>query len=320
MHNNILITGVAGFIGSNLCLKLLKEDSNSFVIGVDNFISGSETNIKDIQKEYPDRFMFINQDICSINAHNFGYKVSEIYNAACPASPPFYQYNSLETIKTCSQGIFNLLDIANRDGAKLLQFSTSEVYGNPLVHPQVEDYFGNVNPNGPRACYDEGKRLAETICLNYNKTFGTKISIIRIFNTYGPRMRADDGRVISNFINQVINDEPITMYGTGNQTRSFCYIDDLVDGIIKAMKSDEIYPINLGNPNEFSLNELVLELEKIFKFKLKIVYKELPQDDPEKRRPDITRAKNILNWEPKVPLSEGLLYTIKYFEEHKNEN
>lgn len=313
---NILVAGGAGFLGSNLCERLLEETNNN-VICLDNLSTGRKENIEKLFKKYQSRFTFIVGDIKTFNCI---YKIKEIYNAACPASPPKYQKNPIDTTLTCVQGTLNLLNIAKENNAKFMQFSTSEVYGNPLVHPQKETYLGNVNIIGPRACYDEGKRCAETICADYKRLYPyLDIKIIRIFNTYGPNMDSTDGRVISNFINQVLDDKPITVYGDGTQTRSFCYVDDLITAIIKFMAKNNVFgPVNIGNPNEFTLNELVNILSDIFEKELNIEYLSLPQDDPVKRKPDISKIKDLIDWEPKIQLKEGLIKTINYFKEIKN--
>ncbi|MGB9911217.1 MAG: UDP-glucuronic acid decarboxylase family protein [Microgenomates group bacterium] len=302
-----LVTGAAGFIGSNLCLKLLKLKIK--VIGVDNFISGQKKNIEELKKYK--NFDFIYHDI--IKPLKIKEKIEEIWNLACPASPPDYSQFPIETLLVSSYGVKNMLDLAREKKAKFLHTSTSEVYGDPLVHPQKESYWGNVNPIGPRSCYDEGKRFAESLIENYRKKFGLETKIVRIFNTYGPRMRPDDGRVVSNFIVQALKGEPLTVYGDGSQTRSFCYIDDLIDGLIKMMISNENGPINLGNPGEFTVLQLAKLVLKITKSKSKIVFLPLPKDDPKQRRPDISLAKEKLGWEPKIKLEEGLKRTINYF-------
>lgn len=302
----ILIAGGAGFLGSNLCEKLIQDNE---IICLDNLSSGNYSNIEHYLNNK--NFKFINQDV--INPIDI--KVDEIYNLACPASPPFYQKDPIQTFKTSVFGIYNLLELAKKYNATLLQASTSEIYGNPLEHPQKESYFGNVNINGIRSCYDEGKRAAETLMCDYERQFGTKIRIVRIFNTYGKNMRYDDGRVISNFIVQALKNEDITIYGDGAQTRSYCYVDDLIDGLIKLMNSDISTPVNLGNPQEYTILETAkLILEKI-KTKSKIVFKDLPKDDPAKRKPDIQKAHKELNWQPKISFSEGLDKTIAYFKE-----
>lgn len=307
----ILITGATGFIGSNLCKRLIQDENNK-IICVDNNYTGSIENIKEFLSN--PRFKFIEHDI--IEPLKIDEKIDEIYNLACPASPPAYQgERAIFTTKTCVYGAINMLEIARANNAKILQSSTSEVYGEPLVHPQVETYRGNVNPNGIRACYDEGKRCAESLFFDYHRIYGVKIKVIRIFNTYGKFMDKNDGRVVSNFICQALRGEDLTIYGDGSQTRSFCYVDDLIDVIIKMMASDDEFlgPVNTGNPDEFTVKELAeLVIEKINK-DLKIVYKPLPSDDPTQRRPDITLAKTKLNWEPKIKLSEGLDKTIEYF-------
>jgi UDP-glucuronate decarboxylase len=307
MRKRILVTGGAGFIGSHLCERLLNEGNE--VICVDNFFTGSKDNIKHLfNNPY---FELIRHDI----TFPLYVEVDEIYNFACPASPIHYQFDPVQTTKTSIMGAINMLGLAKRLKIRILQASTSEVYGDPTVHPQKEDYCGNVNPIGPRACYDEGKRCAETLFFDYYRQHGLDIKVVRIFNTYGPRMLPNDGRVVSNFIVQALKGEDITVYGDGSQTRSFCYIDDMVDGIIKMMNSEKGFtgPVNLGNPAEFSILELAEIILKLTKSKSKIVFKQLPQDDPKQRQPDITLAKTKLNWEPKVSLEEGLIKTIEYF-------
>lgn len=307
----ILVTGGAGFLGSKLCEKLLEQ--GDFVYCLDNLYTGKLRNIASLQENK--NFKFINEDINEFDITNI--KVDEIYNAACPASPPAYQEDPLYTIKTNILGIEKMLDLATLNNAKILQFSTSEIYGNPLIHPQVEEYHGNVNPIGIRACYDEGKRLAETLCFDYKRQKGTRIKIVRIFNTYGVNMDKDDGRVISNFIIQALNNEDITIYGDGNQTRSFCYVDDLITGIIKMMETEDgiTGPFNLGNPEEFTIKELAEIIIKKTCSKSKVVYMNLPKDDPTKRKPDITKAKKFLNWNPTISLDKGLDKAIEYFKE-----
>lgn len=306
----ILVTGGAGFIGSNLCNVLLKDEKNE-VICLDNFFTGNLSNIKELTKN--PRFSVFRRDIINpLDKDSFG-KIDQIYNLACPASPIHYQLDPLETIKANTIGVINLLDFARGNNSTILQSSTSEIYGEPLEHPQKESYRGNVNTLGPRACYDEGKRLAETLFSDYNRKFSLPIRIARIFNTYGPRMDKEDGRVVSNFINQALEEKPITIYGEGKQTRSFCYIDDLVLGLSKLMNTDYIFPINLGNPGEFTINELAKKVIYLTNSKSEIIYNDLPQDDPKQRKPDISKAKEILNWEPKINLEEGLLKTISYF-------
>ena len=308
----ILITGGAGFIGSHLSEKLLAEGNR--VIVVDNFLTSSPNNITPLKNN--SNFTFIEHDI--IEPFYAEESIDEIYNLACPASPVHYQKNAIRTIKVNTIGMINILGLAKEKHAKILQASTSEVYGNPLIHPQTEEYFGNVNPIGPRACYDEGKRCAETLCFDYHRNHGLKIKIVRIFNTYGPRMAQNDGRVVSNFIIQALKNEPITLYGLGNQTRSFCFVDDLVEGFIKMMNTpdDIIGPINLGNPVEKTVKELAEIIIELTNSKSKIIYKDLPKDDPERRKPDITKAKHVLEWEPKISLEEGLKKTILYFKEN----
>ena len=307
MRKRILITGGAGFIGSHLCERLLEEGNE--VICVDNFFTGSKENIKHLLGN--PYFEVLRHDI----TFPLYVEVDEIYNLACPASPIHYQFDPVQTTKTSVMGAINMLGLAKRLKIRILQASTSEVYGDPTVHPQKEDYWGNVNPIGPRACYDEGKRCAETLFFDYYRQHNLDIKVVRIFNTYGPRMLPNDGRVVSNFIVQALKGEDITVYGDGSQTRSFCYIDDMVDGIIKMMNSPKGFtgPVNLGNPSEFSILELAEMILKLTKSKSKIVFKPLPQDDPKQRQPDITLAKSRLNWEPKVPLQEGLIKTIEYF-------
>ena len=303
----ILVTGGAGFIGSHLCQRLL-EDNND-VICLDNFFTGNKENIIGL----------INNPFFELVRHDiiFPYfaEVDEIYNLACPASPVHYQYNAIKTIKTNLVGSLNMLGLAKRVKAKILQASTCEVYGDPDIHPQPESYRGNVNPIGIRSCYDEGKRCAESLFFDYHRQNKLKIKVIRIFNTYGPNMHPEDGRVVSNFIMQALRNENITVYGDGSQTRSFCFVTDLVDGMVKMMNSrDEfIGPVNIGNPNEFTILELAENVIKLTKSKSKIVYKPLPQDDPKQRQPLIDLAKKELNWQPKIELDEGLEKTISYF-------
>ncbi len=304
----ILVTGGAGFIGSHLCERLLKEGNE--VISLDNYFTGSKSNILHLlENKY---FEAIRHDITL----PFFIEVDQIYNLACPASPIHYQDNGIKTIKTSVMGAINMLGLAKRKNARVLQASTSEVYGDPKVHPQPESYWGNVNTLGPRACYDEGKRCAETLFINYHRQTNTSIKIVRIFNTYGPNMHPNDGRVVSNFIIQALKNEDITVYGDGSQTRSFQYIDDLVEALIRMMNSGEDFvgPVNLGNPNEFTILELANKVIALTNSKSKIVYKPLPQDDPLQRKPDISLAKEKLDgWQPKIQLEEGLLKTIEYF-------
>ena len=305
MTKKILVTGGAGFIGSHLCQKLAHLGHH--VLCVDNYFTGSRKNIRHLL-DYKN-FEVIRQDVC----FPLYVEVDEIYNLACPASPVHYQHDPIQTMKTSVLGAYNMLGLAKRTGAKILQASTSEIYGDPEVHPQIESYWGNVNTVGPRSCYDEGKRAAETLFMDYYKIHDVKSKIVRIFNTYGPNMAKDDGRVVSNFINQALNDEDITIYGDGSQTRSFQYVDDLIDGMMKMMNSNIVGPINLGNPNEFTMLQLAEKVIELTESKSKIVFWELPVDDPKQRQPDITKAKELLNWEPKVQLQDGLTKTIEYF-------
>jgi len=307
MH--ILITGGAGFIGSHLCEKLLGLGHQ--ITCVDDLFTGSEDNIRHLMKV--SGFRFIKHDI--VNPFFIEEHIDQIYNLACPASPVHYQYNPVHTIKASTLGVINVLGLARKHGARILQASTSEVYGDPEVHPQMEEYRGNVNPIGPRACYDEGKRCAETLFFDYHRMHKMEIKIVRIFNTYGPRMAFDDGRVVSNFILQALKGEAITIYGSGRQTRSFCYVDDLVDGLIKMMNSnkDITGPINLGNPKEKKVKELAKKIIDLTGSQSELVYKDLPIDDPKQRCPDISKAKKILGWEPKIDWDGGLNKTIEDF-------
>ena len=314
----ILITGGSGFIGSNLSRVLLEQRHE--VTCLDNNYTGSMININSLLNN--PNFTFVEHDICCpllTNEHLQKLGIfDQIYNLACPASPPAYQgIHALETTKTCTIGMFNVMDFAKSMNARVLQASTSEVYGDPLVRPQVESYRGNVNPHGIRACYDEGKRCAESICFDYHRIFGCEIKVIRIFNTYGTFMDPNDGRVVSNFICQALRGEDITIYGSGEQTRSFCYVDDLVKGMIAMMNSssDFLGPVNLGNPNEFTVKELAYKVLEKLKTNSKLIYHELPQDDPKVRRPDISLARTKLNWEPSIMLDEGLDKAIAYFKE-----
>src|SRR3989339_917218 len=309
MGKNILVTGGAGFIGSHLCEELLSQGHQ--VICLDNLFTGSKENIKHLLKDK--NFKFIKRDI--IAPFYIKGKIDQIYNLACPASPIHYQINAIRTIKANTIGMINVLGFAKLHKARILQASTSEVYGDPLEHPQKESYRGNVSTIGPRACYDEGKRVAETLMFDYHRKWGMEIKVARIFNTYGPRMAQNDGRVVSNFIIQALKGQPITIYGTGRQTRSFCFVDDLVDGLIKLMNSSKkfIGPMNLGNPDEFTVKELADKVTKVTDSKSKIVFKKLPEDDPRQRKPDITLAKKAFNWEPKIKLDIGLKKTIEYF-------
>ncbi|HNW91177.1 MAG TPA: SDR family oxidoreductase [Bacteroidales bacterium] len=307
MKKKVLVTGGAGFLGSHLCERLLNEGNE--VICLDNYFTGSKQNIVHLlDNPY---FEMIRHDVTM----PFFIEVDEIYNLACPASPIHYQYNPIKTIKTSVMGAINMLGLAKRIQAKVLQASTSEVYGDPKEHPQNESYWGNVNPIGLRACYDEGKRCAEALFMNYHRQNDVKIKIIRIFNTYGPRMHPNDGRVVSNFIIQALNNQDITIYGDGTQTRSFCYVDDLIDGMIRMMKTPEdfIGPVNVGNPVEFTILELAEMVIELTNSKSKIIFQPLPSDDPLQRKPDIALAKSVLQWEPKIQLREGLNKTIAYF-------
>ena len=303
----ILVTGGAGFLGSNLCERLL--DEGHLVFCLDNFFTGRMVNIQPLLKNK--NFVLVRQNVID----KFDIAVDEIYNLACPASPIHYQQYPVETTKTSVLGIINMLDLATKFKSKLLQASTSEIYGDPLVHPQKEDYQGNVNPIGIRACYDESKRVSESLCFDYHREYGTRIKVIRIFNTYGPNMGANDGRVVSNFICQALKGEDITIYGDGSQTRSFCYVDDLIDGMIKMMNSDDKFlgPVNLGNPGEFTVKELAEKVITITHSHSKLSFQILPKDDPTQRRPVIDLAREKLGWEPKVMLEEGLERTTDYF-------
>lgn len=308
IRKKVLVTGGAGFVGSHLCERLLNE--NNEVYCLDNFFTGQKQNIVHLlDNPY---FELIRHDITS----PFFIEADEIYNLACPASPVHYQYNPIKTMKTSVMGAINMLGLAKRIKAKILQASTSEVYGNPLVHPQQEAYWGNVNPIGERSCYDEGKRAAETLFVDYHKQNNVNVKIIRIFNTYGPRMHPNDGRVVSNFIVQALQGQDITVYGEGDQTRSFQYVDDLVEAMIRMMNNTKdgfIGPVNTGNPDEFTILELAQKVIELTGSKSKIIYKPLPSDDPMMRKPDITIAKKELDWEPKVKLEEGLTKTIEFF-------
>lgn len=305
----ILITGGTGFIGSHLCERLLKEGNR--VICVDNFLTSSKKNVEQLLDN--EQFVLIEHDI--IEPLFVDEDIDQIYNLACPASPIHYQKSAIRTIKANTIGMINMLGLAKAKGARILQASTSEVYGDPEVHPQTEEYRGNVNTIGPRACYDEGKRCAETLCFDYHRTHGLEIKVVRIFNTYGPRMAEDDGRVVSNFILQALKNEDITMYGDGSQTRSFCFVDDLVDGLIAMMNSDKEItgPINLGNPGEFTIKELAEKIIQQTDSQSNMIFKTLPEDDPKKRKPHITKAKDILDWSPQITLDDGLKKTITYF-------
>ena len=304
----ILVTGGAGFIGSHLCERLLKE--NHQVICLDNFFTGRRENVIHLlDNPY---FEIVRHDV----TEPILLEVDQIYNLACPASPVHYQYNPVKTVKTNVLGAINMLGLAKRVKARILQASTSEVYGDPLIHPQTESYWGNVNPIGLRSCYDEGKRIAETLMMDYHRQNRVDIRIARIFNTYGTRMLENDGRVVSNFIVQALGGEELTIYGTGNQTRSFCYVDDLVEGFIRLMNSEAetiTEPVNLGNPAEFTMNELADEVAQACGKEIRITHMPLPQDDPKQRKPDITRAQKLLGWQPEIPLREGLQKTVAYF-------
>ncbi|MCK4863959.1 MAG: SDR family oxidoreductase [Gammaproteobacteria bacterium] len=306
-RKRILITGGAGFLGSHLCERLLNEGNEIFCL--DNFFTGTKENIAHlIDNPY---FEIIRHDV-EFPLH---LEVDDIYNLACPASPPHYQHNPIHTNKTSVLGAINMLGLAKRQNAKIMQASTSEVYGDPHVHPQTEDYWGNVNPIGIRSCYDEGKRCAETLFFDYFREHNLKIKVARIFNTYGPNMHPNDGRVVSNFIIQALKGEDITIYGDGSQSRSFCYVDELIDGFIRLMASDDFTgPVNLGNPVEFTIKELAEKIIEMTGSKSKLSLNPLPQDDPKQRQPDITLAKKELNWEPKIKLEEGLKKTISYFD------
>lgn len=303
----ILITGGAGFIGSHLSERLLNEGND--IICLDNFFTGSKNNIRHLIGN--NRFELVRHDVIK----EYLAEVDQIYNLACPASPIHYQYNPIKTVKTSVMGIINMLGLAKRCKATILQASTSEVYGDPKVHPQVEEYWGNVNPIGIRSCYDEGKRCAETLMMDYHRQNKVDIRIARIFNTYGPRMAINDGRVVSNFIVQALKNEPITVYGEGNQTRAFCYVSDLVDALIKLMNSDYTLPMNLGNPEEYTILDFAKLIIELTNSNSEIIFKELPSDDPVQREPNITLAKEKLGWEPSTSVKDGLLQTIKYFEE-----
>lgn len=302
----ILVTGGAGFIGSHICERLIKEGNE--VVCLDNFYTGRRKNVTHLLDSRS--FEIVRHDI----TEPILLEVDQIYHLACPASPVHYQHNPVKTIKTNVMGTINMLGLAKRVGARILQASTSEVYGNPLEHPQKETYWGNVNPIGPRSCYDEGKRVAETLMMDYQRQNKVDVRIVRIFNTYGPRMLFDDGRVVSNFIAQAIKGEPLTVYGDGSQTRSFCYVDDMCEGIIRMMNVDNfIGPVNLGNPNELTVKELTEKILTLTASSSPVIYKPLPQDDPSRRRPDISLAKAKLGWEPKVELVDGLKKTIAEF-------
>ena len=309
LNKRVLVTGGAGFLGSHLCDRLIKEKCD--VLCLDNLFTGQKRNIAHlINQPY---FEFVRHDV------TFPYyaEFDQIYNLACPASPPHYQYDPVQTIKTSVHGAINMLGLAKRTGARILQASTSEVYGDPSVHPQVEAYWGNVNPIGIRSCYDEGKRCAETLFFDYHRQNNVDIKVVRIFNTYGPRMHPNDGRVVSNFIMQALRGNDISIYGDGGQTRSFCYVDDLIDAIILMMKTEDGFtgPVNIGNPTEFTIKELAEKVIELVGSKSKITFYDLPSDDPKQRRPDITLAQTSLQWKPKISLEDGLKETIAYFKQ-----
>jgi UDP-glucuronate decarboxylase len=307
LRKRVMVTGGAGFLGSHLIDRLLEQGCE--VLCVDNLFTGSKDNIAHL-RDHP-HFEFMRHDV----TFPLFVEVDEIYNLACPASPIHYQHDPVQTTKTSVHGAINMLGLAKRLGVKILQASTSEVYGDPSVHPQTEEYWGHVNPIGTRSCYDEGKRCAETLFFDYHRQLGLEIKVARIFNTYGPRMHPADGRVVSNFIVQALKNEPITIYGDGSQTRSFCYVDDLIAGLIALMETgpDVTGPINIGNPNEFTIRELATRVIELTGSKSELVQNPLPADDPRQRQPDITKAKQVLGWEPAVPLGEGLKRTIEYF-------
>ena len=306
----ILVTGGAGFLGSHLCDRLLAQGHH--VICLDSFLTGGRDNLLHLKNER--NFSLIEQDV--IDPLSLEH-VDQIYNLACPASPVHYQHDPIHTMKTSVIGAMNVLELARKTGARIFQASTSEVYGDPLIHPQTEAYLGNVNTIGPRACYDEGKRAAETLFFDYHRRYGVEIKVVRIFNTYGPRMAANDGRVVSNFIVQALCGEDLTIYGDGSQTRSFCYVDDLVEGFLRLMGSgpETLEPVNLGNPGEFTMLELATQVLRLTGSSSKLSFQELPQDDPKQRRPDITRAREVLGWSPTVNLETGLERTVTYFRE-----
>lgn len=306
-RKRVLVTGGAGFLGSHLCDRLVAAGND--VVCVDNFYTGAKENIADLRDK--PNFELIRHDI----TFPLYVEVDEIYNLACPASPVHYQHDPVQTTKTCVHGAINMLGLAKRTGARIFQASTSEVYGDPEVHPQQESYWGRVNPIGIRSCYDEGKRCAETLFFDYHRQYGLDIKVARIFNTYGPRMHPDDGRVVSNFIVQALKGDPITIYGDGSQTRSFCFVDDLIDAFLKLMKTDREVtgPVNLGNPGEFTIAELAERVVELVGSSSEIVYQPLPQDDPLQRRPDLTLADQLLDWRPKVDLEDGLRPVIDYF-------
>ena len=306
-HKQVLVTGGAGFLGSHLCEALVEEGED--VLCLDNFYTGSRANIQHLLGK--PNFELLRHDV----TFPLYIEVDEVYNLACPASPIHYQHDPVQTTKTSVHGAINMLGLAKRTGAKILQASTSEVYGDPEEHPQSEHYWGHVNPIGPRSCYDEGKRCAETLFFDYRRQHNLPIKVARIFNTYGPRMHPDDGRVVSNFIVQALKGESLTIYGDGSQTRSFCYVDDLVTGLIRLMRTEDdcTGPVNLGNPDEFQIKQLAERVLALVGSRSNIIFKELPQDDPQQRRPDITLAKARLNWQPSIALDDGLIRTVEYF-------
>ncbi|MDX1737576.1 MAG: UDP-glucuronic acid decarboxylase family protein [Alphaproteobacteria bacterium] len=315
MEKRVLVTGGAGFIGSHLCDRLVKAGHD--VVCADNLFTGRKRNIQHLMDAH--NFEFQRHDV----TFPLYVEVDQVYHLACPASPVHYQYNPVQTVKTAVHGTINMLGLAKRINARILQASTSEVYGDPEIHPQTEEYWGRVNPIGPRACYDEGKRCAETLCFDYHRQYQTDIKVIRIFNTYGPNMHPQDGRVVSNFVWQALNNEDITIFGEGTQTRSFCYVDDLLDGMMAMMNDSQdgfIGPVNLGNPGEFQIRELAdMVLKLIPESKSKLIFKPLPQDDPVQRQPDISLAKKELGWQPKIGLEDGLKETIAYFKKLQTE-
>jgi UDP-glucuronate decarboxylase len=307
-NRRVLVTGGAGFIGSHLCERLLARGDE--VLCVDNFFTATRPNVSGLMSN--SRFELVRHDVC----FPLYVEVDKIYNLACPASPIHYQFDPVQTTKTSVHGAINMLGLAKRVKAKILQASTSEVYGDPTVHPQTEDYWGHVNPIGPRSCYDEGKRCAETLFFDYRRQHNLKIKIARIFNTYGPRMHPNDGRVVSNFVVQALQNKDITVYGDGSQTRSFCYVDDLIDGLVRLMETsdDVVGPFNLGNPEEFSVRELAETVIALIGSSSRIIHRPLPEDDPKQRRPDISKAQAILHWQPKTSLRDGLMKVVVYFE------
>jgi UDP-glucuronate decarboxylase len=302
----ILVTGGAGFLGSHLCERLISQGHE--VLCLDNFFTGRRRNLEGLMDLHA--FELIRHDVCD----PITLEVDEIFHLACPASPIHYQRNPVQTIRTCVQGTLNMLDLARAVHAPIIIASTSEIYGDPLQHPQLEGYWGNVNPIGPRACYDEGKRCGEALAVSYARQYGVNVRIARIFNTYGPRMLENDGRVVSNFIVQCLRDADITIFGSGEQTRSFCFVDDLIDGLIKLLRSSAEEPVNLGNPGEFTMLELANMIRRLTGSRSQLVHMPLPTDDPVRRKPDISRARALLDWSPKIPLEEGLIRTIKDFQ------